>query len=281
MRKEVVVVTDSSANVPASLAQQLDIRVVPILLALNGQSFRDGVDITAGDVYRWLRTNKQLPTTSAPSIGDFLRVYAKAAQDARSVVSIHLSPKLSATYSTAVAASQLVEGTPIQVINCQTVAMGQGFVVLEAARAAASGAELDAVIARAKKVASRMVVLATIDTLEYLYRGGRIGGAAALLGTMLQIKPILFVADGYVDVLSRPRTKSKALRIILDEVAKEADGVPLHAAILHAGVPEEAEALRQEVATRFECAELYVTEMTPVMGAHTGPGVLGIVFYTD
>lgn len=281
MRKEVVVVTDSSANVPASLAQQLDIRIVPILLALNGQSFRDGVDITAGDVYRWLRTNKQLPTTSAPSIGDFLRVYAKAAQDARSVVSIHLSPKLSATYSTAVAASQLVEGTPIQVINCQTVAMGQGFVVLEAARAAASGAELDAVIARAKKVASRMVVLATIDTLEYLYRGGRIGGAAALLGTVLQIKPILFVTDGYVDVLSRPRTKSKALRIILDEVAKEADGVPLHAAILHAGVPEEAKALRQEVETRFECVELYVTEMTPVMGAHTGPGVLGIVYYTD
>jgi DegV family protein with EDD domain len=126
-----------------------------------------------------------------------------------------------------------------------------------------------------------MTVLATIDTLEYLYRGGRIGGAAALLGTLLQIKPILFVADGYVDVFSRPRTKSKALRTILNQVAKEADGQPLHAAILHAGVPEEAEALRQQVATRFSCTELYVTEMTPVMGAHTGPGVLGIIFYTD
>jgi DegV family protein with EDD domain len=280
MRK-VVVVTDSSANIPARLAQQLDIHIVPILLALNGQSFRDGVDITAGDVYRWLRTSKQLPTTSAPSIGDFLRVYASAAEEASGIVSIHLSPKLSATLNTAVAASQLIDGTPIRVINCQTVAMGQGFVALEAARAAASGADLEAVVARAEEVAKKMTLLATLDTLEYLYRGGRIGGAAALMGTLLQIKPILFVADGYVDVFSRPRTKSKALQTILNQVAQETDGQPLHAAILHAGVPDEAEALRERVSARFTCTELYVTEMTPVMGAHTGPGVLGIVFYTD
>jgi DegV family protein with EDD domain len=290
--KKVVVVTDSSATVPADLTAEFDIRVVPILLALDGHTFRDGVDITAAEVYRWLREGKRLPTTSAPSVGDFLRVYAVAAQEASGIVSIHLSPKLSATYNSAVTASRLVNGPdgrpfhPIRVVNCHTAAMGQGFVVLEAARAAAAGADLDGVVARAQEVAARVNLLATIGTLEYLHRGGRIGSAATLLGTMLQIKPVLFVADGHVDVFARPRTLTKALRMMLQRMAERVDGAgriprPLHAAILHADEPEGAEALRQQVAEQFDCAELYVTELTPVMGAHTGPGVLGVVFYVE
>jgi DegV family protein with EDD domain len=290
--KRVVVVTDSSATVPADLIRELDIRVVPILLALDGQTFRDGVDITAAEVYGWLRESKRLPTTSAPSVGDFLRVYAAAAQEASGIVSIHLSPKFSATYNSAVTASQLVDGPDghsfdsIRVVNCHTAAMGQGFVVLAAARAAAAGADLEAVVARAQKVAARVNLLATIGTLEYLHRGGRIGGAATLLGTMLQIKPVLYVADGHVDVFARPRTLTKALGVMLQQMAERVDGdghAPrsLHVAILHAGEPEKAEALRQRVAEQFDCAELYVTELTPVMGAHTGPGVLVIVFYAE
>lgn len=280
MRK-VVVVTDSSANVPAHLAQQLDIRIVPILLAVNGRTFRDGIDITSSEIYHRLRTSRQLPTTSAPSVGDFLRVYASAAREAAAILSIHLSPKLSATLNTAQAASQLVDDVPIHVLNCNTVAMGQGFVVMEAARAAAAGSEMEEVIARAQDVASKVNLLATLDTLEYLHRGGRIGGAAALLGTLLQIKPVLYVVDGYVDVFARPRTKTKAIRTMIEQMATEVESEPLHAAILHAGVPEEAEALRRVIAERFNCAELHVTELTPVMGAHTGPGVLGVVFYVD
>lgn len=278
---KVVVVTDSSANVPAHLVQQLDIRVVPILLALNGRTFRDGMDITSNQVYHWLRTSRHLPTTSAPSIGDFLRVYAAAAQETSGIVSIHLSPKLSATYSVAIAASQLVDDATIRVVNCHTVAMGQGFAAVAAARAAAAGADAETVVARAEEVASRMNVLATIDTLEYLYRGGRIGGAATLLGTMLQIKPVLSVTDGHVGLFARPRTKSRAIRIMIEQMAEEAKGRPLHVAVLHADVPEEAEALRQRIAADFDCAELYVTALTPIMGAHTGPGVLGVVFYAD
>jgi DegV family protein with EDD domain len=277
----VVVVTDSSANVPAHLVQQLDIRVVPILLALNGRTFRDGVDVTAQQVYQWLRTSKHLPTTSAPSIGDFLRVYATAAQEASDIVSIHLSPKLSATYKVARAASQLVDDATIHVINSQTVAMGQGFVAVAAARAAAGGADLEEVVARAEQVSSKMNVLATLDTLEYLHRGGRIGGGAAVLGTLLQIKPVLYVTDGYVDLFARPRTKSKAIRIMMEQLTSAADGGSLHVAIFHADVPKEAEALRNRIATDLECDELYVTEMTPIMGAHTGPGVLGLVFYAE
>lgn len=277
----VVVVTDSSANVPAHLVQQLDIRVVPILLALNGRTFRDGLDVTPQQVYQWLRTSKHLPTTSAPSVGDFLRVYATAAQETSDIVSIHLSPKLSATYKVAKAASQLVDSATIRVINCHTVAMGQGFVAVAAARAAASGADAEEVVARAEQVSSKMNLLATLDTLEYLHRGGRIGGAATVLGTMLQIKPVLYVTDGQVDLFARPRTKSKAIRVMMEQLTSSAEDGILHVAIFHADVPEEAEALRQRIAQDLECDELYVTEMTPIMGAHTGPGVLGVVFYTE
>ena len=280
MRK-VAIVTDSSATLPEDLVQELDIHVVPLLLTFDDQTFRDGVDVTPGEVYRWLRANKHIPTTSAPSAGDFLRVYAAAGREASGVVSIHLPTWLSATYNTAVVASRLVDGVQIRVLNCHTAAMGQGFVVLEAARAAAAGADLDMVVARATKVAPKMNLLVAVGTLEYLYRGGRIGGAAALLGAMLQIKPILYLGDGQVDVFAKPRTKSRAVRIILQRMAELADSRPLHVAILHADVLDEAEDLRQKVADQFNCAELYVTEFTPVMGAHVGPGLLGVVFYVE
>ncbi len=151
--RRVIVVTDSSATVPQDLVRELDIHVVPLLLAFEDQTFRDGVDVTPGEVYHWLRANKHVPTTSSPSVGDFLRVYAAAAQEASGIVSIHLSPQLSVTYNTAIAASQLVDDVPIRVVDCHTAAMGQGFVALEAARAAAAGADLDEVVAQATQVA--------------------------------------------------------------------------------------------------------------------------------
>jgi DegV family protein with EDD domain len=279
--KRVVVVTDSSATVPEELVQALDIRVVPILLALNGYSFRDGVEITHEEVYRLLRESKHPVTTSAPSVGDFLQTYAAAAEDATAIVSIHLSPKLSSTYTAAATASQLLDDVPIRVVECETVAIGQGFVALEAARAAAAGAGLETVVARAEAVSARVNVLATIGTLEYLHRGGRIGGAAALLGSVLRIKPVLCVAGGHVDVLARPRTQSKAVQVMLEQMAGQVDGHRVHAAVLHGDRPQEAEALRQALEDRFNCAELYVSQMTPVMGVHTGPDVLGVVFYTE
>jgi DegV family protein with EDD domain len=277
----VLVVTDSSATVPADLVQELGIRVVPILLNMNGQTFRDGIDITSGEVYRWLRISKRLPTTSAPSVGDFLRVYAAAAQEVSGIVSIHLSPELSATYTVASTSSQLVDGVQIRLVNSQSVAMGQGFVVLEAARAAASGADLDAVVARAEEIARKVHVIATLDTLEYLHRGGRIGGATAFFGTMLQIKPMVSVAGGTVSAFAKPRTKSRAIRLMMEEMERKAEDLPLHVAILHADVPDEAEELRQMVEARFDCIELHVAEFTPVMGVHAGSGVLGVAFFAE
>ena len=277
----ILVVTDSSATVPASLVQELGIGVVPILLNVNGQTYRDGIDITPGEVYRLLRASRRLPTTAAPSAGDFLRVYASAAQEVSGIVSIHLPTELSATYSVASTSSQLMDGPPIRIVDSQSVAMGQGFVVLEAARAAASGAGLDAVVARAEQIAGKVHVYATLETLEYLRRGGRIGGAAALAGTMLRIKPTVYVAGGTVQPFAKPRTMSRAMQLMLDEMAREAGDRALHAAVLHADAPDQAEEFRQRVESDFDCVELYVTEFTPVMGVHAGPGVLGLAFFAE
>jgi len=278
---KVAVVTDSTATLPQDLVQELNIRVVPVLLLFGGRALRDGIDVSPGEVYRWLRTGQEIPTTSVPSVGDFLRVYAAAGREAAGVLSIHMSPDLSATFSTAVMASHLVDGVPIHVMNCHTAAIGQGFVALEAARAAVSGAGLEEVIARAEEVAAKVNLLFIIGTLEYLHRGGRIGGAARLLGTMLQIKPVLYLDEGRVEGFANPRTKARAIQLMLRAMTDRVGCRPIHAAIFHADVLDEAEALRQRVAEQFDCLELYVTEFTPVMGAHTGPGVLGVAFYTD
>ena len=214
-------------------------------------------------------------------MGDFLRVYAAAGRDASGIVSIHMSPDLSANYNTATMTGRLIDGMPVRVVDCHTAAMGQGFVVLEAARAAASGASLEEVVARATQVAAKVDVVFIIGTLEYLHRGGRIGGAAMLLGKMLQIKPVLYLSDGVVDVFARARSKARAIRTLLQRVADQAGGCPIHAAIFHADALEEAEALRQKVTEQFDCVELYMTEFTPVIGAHTGPGVVGVAFYAE
>jgi DegV family protein with EDD domain len=279
--EKVIVVTDSTATIPEPLLQELDIRIVPVLLNFAGRSYRDGIDITPTEFYRRLRANKHLPTTSAPSVGDFLRVYVAAAQEAAGIVSIHLPPHLSVTFEAAVVASRLVDGLPIRVVNSRSATMAQGFVALEAARTAAAGGDLEAVVTRAEEVAGQVRFFAMLDTLEYLYRGGRIGGAAALLGSMLQIKPVVYLVDGRVEPLAKPRTRGRAVDCMLQRMAVEVGGRPVHAAVMQADACEEAEKLRGRLTKQFQCVELYVTEFTPVMGAHSGPGVLGLAFYVD
>jgi DegV family protein with EDD domain len=278
---KVTIVTDSAATVPKDLAQELNIHVVPVLLNFGSQSLRDGVDVTPTEVYRQLRANKRIPTSSAPSVGDFVRVYASVAQQASGILSIHVAARLSTTHNVALVASQLVNGVPIHVYDSNTAAMAQGFIVLEAARAAARGATLDGVLDRADEVTSRVQFYFILDTFEYLKRGGRIGAAAALMGTMLQIKPVLHLRDGQVDVLVRPRTRRKALEVLLQLMEAKVGTRPVHMAVSHADAPQEAEELRQTVAERFNCIELFTTEFTPVMGAHTGPGLLGVGFFAD
>jgi len=284
MRK-VAIVTDSSANLPADVIDRHHIFVVPVLLYMDGSEYRDGVDIEPSEVYRYMRdmqesTNGKLPRTATPTIGEFFRVYTIASQEAEEIVSIHLSAKLSAVVQVACAARELVSAH-VRVVDSHTAAMGCGFAVLAAARLAEAGADADAIAQRVMHVASRARVLATLSQLDYLHRGGHVPAVAALAGSALRICPILTIAEDQARVVELPRTRRRAIERVLRRLDADVGGRPVHIAVMHAGVPSEAEQLLENIVNRFSIAESFITEFTPVMGTHTGPGVLGVAYYTD
>jgi len=277
----IAIVTDSLANLPRELVKKYQISVIPTLVIFGREIFRDEVDITPGEFYRRLRKAKQLPTTTTPSMGDFLALFWRLSQEAKAILCIHAARELSATVETARKVAEMFEEVPVHVIDSRTAAMAQGFVVLEAARRAYQGGDLPSVLARAEEMIPRVNLIAMLDTLEYLYRGGRIGRAARLLGSVLNFKPILFLKDGVVDALERPRTRARAMQRLLEIMAERVGKRPVHAAVMHADAAQEAERLRRKVAARFHCLELYLTEFTPVMGTHAGPGLVGLCFWAE
>ncbi len=278
---KIMIVTDSSANLPKELVEEYDIKVVPIYLNWNGVTYKDGVDISSGELYRKLRESTTLPKTSAPSVGDFLRTYLSLAPEAEAIISIHLPPSLSATYEAARMAAQMVEGTRVYVVNAHTAAAGQGLVVLEAARLARQGVDPESIAKRVEEIGLKTHVFAFLSTLKYLYFGGRIGLASALLGSAFQLCPVLYLRDGVADVWSKPRTRTRALQELLRVAEQKIGNRRAHIAVMHGDSLEDALYLKEEIAKRFDCAELFVTEFTPVMGAHTGPGLVGIAFWCE
>ncbi len=278
MRK-VAVVTDSAANLPTELVDQYHICVVPLWLHLGEQLYRDEVDITAEEFYRRLRGGKGPFSTSQPPVGEFVEVYRRLAEQAQAIVSIHLPKRLSGTLSSALAAARQVSSLPIQVVDSGSAGMGQGFVVLAAARLAAAGASLAEVMEKVHGTIPKVQLLAILDTLEYVVRGGRLSVAADLLRPALRVKPMLSLQAGRLRMLGLARGRAGAVHRLLEVMAERTHGDSLHAAVLHADALEEAERLRQAVAERFHCLELYLTTLTPVMGAHSGPGTLGVTFY--
>jgi DegV family protein with EDD domain len=277
----VIVVTDSNATVPSALVKELDIRVVPLLLNVGGKSMKDGLEITPNEFYRQQRIKKYTAKSSSPSVADFVNAYKGGIGSTKGIVSIHLPVTLSGTLEVAETASRLVEDVEIRVLDSNSVAMGQGFVVIEAARAAAEGKNLDEVIHQAQDISRRIRFFAMLDTLEYLQRGGRIGGLAAVVGMALQVKPVVTMRAGQVEPLAKPRTKTRALDFMLDKMKDDIGNKPVHFAVLHTDVQDDAERFKQLLHSTFDCVEMYITELTPVMGAHSGPGVLGTAYYTD
>jgi DegV family protein with EDD domain len=269
------IVTDTTSDLPARLADELKIPVVPLSVIFGEEVYREGIDITHDLFYDKLVRSKIAPTTSAPSVGDFLAVYQPLLKETDEVVSIHLSSKLSATYNNAVqAARQLADqGARIEVVDSQTVSFGMTFLVAAAARAAMNGAGVEEIRELIDKMIPRIRIYVALDTLEYLRRGGRIGRARAFLGAVLRVKPLLSIRDGEVHPEERVRTKALAVERLFQIVTSyRAQEV----AIGYSTNAQEAEQLRRRLAGALPGVTTHVQRLGPVLGVHGGPGVLGV-----
>ena len=283
---KVGIVTDTIACLPRELVAEYGIKIVPINIIFEDKVYRDEVDITPSEVYRLLKQTDRLPTTSAPSPSAYLEAYSELSQRAESILCLTLPPELTMVFQSAMLAKDMAKeelpDTTIEVIDCRTAAGAQGLIALAAARAAAAGKSLDEVLSVAQDMITRVHLIAMMDTLVYLAKGGRIPMAAAWAGSLLKVKPFLTVSQGKARMVTAVRTKQRGVERLL-EIMRQRTGPnsPVHVIVMHADVLDEAEGLKQRITSEFDCAEIYVKDFTPVMGIHTGPGLLGLAFYAE
>jgi len=269
----VKIVTDSVSDIPAAIARELDIAVVPLVVRFGEQSYRDGVDLTSDEFYEKLRTSAVFPSTSVPSPSAFAEAFDAASADGSEVLAITLSSKLSGTYNSALQARTLAaRAGRVEVMDSGWAAIAEGFIVMQAARAAKAGASLEEAMEAARRTAGRVDFLAAFDTLEYLRRGGRIGAAAGLMGSLLKINPLIDLRDGLVHPFGRTRSRAKAL----DQMVSFASGFSSieEMAVGHAACAADAEALVERLSSIHPRERILRTRLTPVMGSHTGPGLI-------
>jgi DegV family protein with EDD domain len=266
------VVTDSTADLPDDWRDRYGIEVVPLKVLFGKESFRDRVDMTDDEFFRRLAESSTLPTTSAPSPGEFADVYARLAKDYEGCISIHIGEALSATAEAARVGAQSVDGFAVNVIDSQTVSMPIAFLCQVAAECATLGEATRAVQERI----SRCRVLALLDTLRYVEMGGRVSRAQAMIGTMLDLKPLLLVVEGEIKPVDRVRTRSRAIPRMVEFFRSE---TPVeHMAVMHAQAPDEAEQIASQLRQEFPGFDIPVGQIGCVLGSHTGPKALGLVY---
>jgi DegV family protein with EDD domain len=279
---KVAVVTDSVGTVPEDYVKQYNIHVAPQVLIWNGDTYLDGVNIQPDEFYTRLKTAKVMPTTSQATPGAFAKIFKSLLDENYQILAIVVSSRLSGTIASAEQARDQFTGAPIEIFDSCTAAMAQGFQVMAAARAASDGATLDECLAVAEEARQNSGVIFAVDTLEFLHRGGRIGGASRLLGTALNIKPILEICDGKVEPVDRVRTRNKSLQRLVELAADRVQGHKnVCLSTLHANALPEAQQLYRMSQECFEAKEHIFTEVSPVIGTHTGPGTVGLAYMYD
>ncbi len=277
---KIALVTDSTAYIPKNFLDQYHINVAPQVLIWGNETLRDGVDITPTEFYKRLSKTNVMPSTSQVTPKTFHEIFTKLLAEEYQVLAILVSAKLSGTIQSAVQACQMLPANaPVEIVDSNTTAMAMGFQVLTVARAIEQGAGMEECKKLAQQTTQHTGVFFAVDTLEFLHRGGRIGAAARFLGTALNLKPILELRDGRVEALERVRTRKKSLSRVVELVQECIAGrKPVRLATLHANAPEDARVMLAEAESRLEVVESIISEVSPVVGNHAGPGTVGLCF---
>ena len=277
---KVAIVTDSTAYLPQDIVDQYQISVVPLILIWGEEELVDGIEITPEEFYNRLETSDVMPSTSQPTPKTFIETYTQLLDQGYDILSVLISSKLSGTIPSAIQAKEsFPKDTNIEIVDSYNTAMALGFQALMAARAANDGASLAECKEVALKARDNSGVIFAVDTLEFLYRGGRIGGASRFLGTALNLKPILEVQDGKVEAVERVRTRKKSINRLIELVGERiGDKEPVRLATLHANSETDALTVLNIAAERFNAVETIVSTVSPVIGTHVGPGTVGLAY---
>ncbi len=268
-------VTDSAADLPPALAADYGIEVVPLEVRLGSETFRDGIDIGTEEFFRRVQAGNLTPKTSQPPVGVFVQTYRGLLTRCKSIISIHLAGNLSGTYATASLARQALPDADISVIDSCSVSLGLGLQVIRAAKAIRDGLGKESVVRLLEEAKRKVEVLVSLDTLDFLERGGRIGKVASFLGSLLKLKPLIKVADGQVLPVSKTRSRSQALDMVVARLAALAEQGRLMVGVIHTTAAGEAEELRRRLQELVGKVEILV-QAGPVLGAHVGPQCLAV-----
>jgi DegV family protein with EDD domain len=274
---QVRVITDSTAYIPQPLIDQYQITVVPLVLIWEDETYRDGVDIKPQAFYQRLIKSASLPSTSQPPVSSFTEPFGRFIDQGQDVIAILISSQISGTVDTAKQAKLELGKGDIEIVDSETSGMAMGLHVLEVAKAAAQGAGLSECISIAHQAKEQTDVFFAVDTLEFLHRGGRIGGAKRFLGSMLNIKPILEMRDGHIDAVEQVRTQQRATGRLIELMQEKVKGEkPVRIAVMHSNAPERAQALLEQAGRVLDPDQSHLAELSPVIGTHVGPGTLAL-----
>lgn len=278
---KIAIVTDSTAYIPKHIREELNIHMIPLNVIFGTETYQEEVEITSEEFYTKVREEEELPKTSQPAIGKFVELFEELGKEYDAIISIHLSSGISGTYQTATTAGQMVEGVNVYTYDSEISCEVQGFYVREGAKMASEGKSPEEIIARFDEIKKTVDAYFVVDDLHHLQRGGRLNSAQAFIGSLLQVKPVLYFRDKVIIPFEKIRTRKKALKRIVEIFDEQASkGVPMEVVVIHAKREEEANAWKQELEEKYPHVNIRVGYFGAVIGTHLGEGSLGLGWYT-